>query len=126
MGLHPVLKNMKERTILGQRFDKLDEDGQIPYGWHYENRDFTKEITGQYDYFLHEFINAKKQKKGIHAVHTALKAFITYMEDIERICASKDECFVAWSKLVICNEESMESYRNELKKIEDDLNELLE
>ena len=47
------------------------------------------------------------------------------MEDVERICASKGEPFVKWSKLSICNEASMESYRNDLKKIEDNLEELI-
>lgn len=125
MGLFPIYRNKKEQIIIGQRLDKLDEDGQIPYGWYYANREFTKEIQDHYHYFLNEYINAKKEEKGIHAVRAALKSFIVYMEDVERICASKGECFVEWSKLSICNEASMESYRNDLKKIEDNLDELI-
>ena len=126
MGLFSIFKNKKEIITPGQRLDKLDEDGQIPYGWYYENREFTKEFRDLYDYFLNEYINAKKQDKGIQAVRAALKSLVVYMEDVERICASKGECFVEWSKLVICDEVNMESRRNELKNIEDNLNELLE
>lgn len=116
----------KYHNSFGQDITHLTEDGELPWGWIYANRDFIEPIQKQYDYFLHEYINAKKQEKGIRAVRSALKSFIVYMEDVERICASKGECFVEWSKLSICNEASMESYRNDLKKIEDNLNELLE
>lgn len=124
MGLF-IFSKKKEQITPGERLDKLDEEGQIPYGWYYANREFTKEVQDHYDYFLNEYINAKKEEKGIHAVRSALKSFIVYMEDVERICASKGECFVEWSKLSICNEASMESYRNDLKKIEDNLEELI-
>ena len=126
MGLFLIRKNKNEVMIPGQNLDKLTEDGEIPIGWYYANREFTRDVRDQYDYFLNEYINSKKEDKGIRAVRSALKSFIVYMEDMQRICASKGECFVAWSKLSICNEASMESYRNDLKKIEDNLEELIE
>ena len=126
MGLFSVFRNKKEILVPGQRLDKLDENGQIPYGWHYANRDFTREIKDQHDYFLNEYINAKKQEKGIRAVRDALKSFVVYMEDVERICASKGECFVEWSKLQVCNPYAMEDYKNKLKDIEDNLDALIE
>jgi hypothetical protein len=126
MGLFLFRKSKNEQIVPGQQLDKLTADGQIPYGWFYANREFTKEVQSHYDYFLNEYINAKKEEKGIRAVRSALKSFIVYMEDVERICASKGECFVEWSKLSICNPTAMESYRNDLKEIEDNLEELIE
>ena len=116
----------KYHNSFGQNITHLTEDGELPWGWIYANRDFIEPIEEQYKYFLHEYINAKKQEKGVQVVRSALKSFILYMEDVERICASKGECFVVWSKLNVCNEAGMESYRNDLKKIEDSLEELLE
>lgn len=116
----------KYHNSFGEDITHLTEDGELPWGWIYANRDFIEPIEKQYKYFLNEYINAKKQEKGIRAVRSALKSFIVYMEDVERICASKGECFVEWSKLSICNPAAMESYRNDLKKIEDNLDDLIE
>lgn len=116
----------KNHNSFGQDITHLTEDGELPWGWIYANRDFIKPIEEQYDYFMNEYINAKKQEKGIQVVRSALKSFIAYMEDMEKICASKGECFIEWSKISICNPATMESYRNDLKKIEDNLDDLIE
>lgn len=116
----------KYHNSFGQDITHLTKDGELPWGWIYANRDFIEPIEEQYRYFQGEYINAKKQEKGIRAVRSALKSFIVYMEDVERICASKGECFVEWSKISICNPAGMEKYREDLKKIEDNLDELIE
>lgn len=126
MGLFFFNRKKAESITPKQIIENHTEERMFPSGWYYENRQFIKEIENLYDYFLNEYISAKKQEKGIRAVRSALKSFIVYMEDVERICASKGEYFVEWSKLSICNETSMESYRNDLKKIEDNLEELIE
>lgn len=125
MGLFDFLKSKKKEPDV-QVASKNQEERMFPSGFHYENRHFLKEIEDHYHYFQDEYISAKKQEKGILAVRSALASLIVYMEDVERICASKGEPFVKWSKLSICNEANMEGYRNDLKKIEDNLNELLE
>lgn len=116
----------KNHNSFGQDITHLTKDGELPWGWIYANRDFIEPIEAQYKHFLNEYISAKKEEKGVKAVRSALKSFIVYMEDVERICASKGECFVEWSKLNVCNPAAMEDYRNDLKKIEDNLDELIE
>lgn len=126
MGLFLFYRNKSEIKVPTSKVENPEEERMFPSGWHYENRHFTKEIENQYNYFLNEYISAKKQEKGIRTVRSALESFIVYMEDVERICAKKGEYFVKWSKLSICNEASMEHYRNDLKKIEDNLEKLIE
>ena len=126
MGLFDLFKrNKAEIKVLAAKTENPEEERMFPDGFFYENRHFLKEIEDHFHYFQDEYISAKKQEKGILAVRSALTSFIVYMEDVERICASKGETFVKWSKLKICNEVSMESYRNDLKKIEDNLEELI-
>ena len=125
MGLFDLFKRNKAETKVSATKTENQEERMFPSGFFYENRHFLKEIEDNFHYFQDEYISAKKQEKGIQAVRVALKSFIVYMEDVERICASKGEPFVNWSKLSICNEASMESYRNDLKKIEDNLEELI-
>ena len=115
----------KYHNSFGEDITHLTEDGELPWGWIHANRDFIEPIEKNYSKFVNEYINARKQEKGIQAVRTALESLIAYAESVERVCASKGECFVVWSKLNICNEAGMESYRNELKKIEDNLGELI-
>lgn len=125
MGLFDFFKPKKKETVVQVTYKNPEEERMFPSGFFYENKHFLKEIEDHFHYFQNEYISAKKQEKGIQAVRAALKSFIVYMEDVERICASKGEPFIKWSKLKICNEDSMESYRNDLKKIEDNLEELI-
>lgn len=123
MGL--FFDRKKEKIVPGHRLDRLDENGNLPYGWYYANREFTQQVEDQYRYFLNEFINAKREDRGILAVRDALKSFITYMEDVKRICEANGECFVAWASHSICNTASMDGYKEELKRIEDNMDELI-
>ena len=126
MGLFDFFKPKKKEPVVQVASKNPEEEMMFPSGFFYENRHFLKEIEDHFRYFQGEYISAKKQEKGIRAVRDALKSFIVYMEDVERICASKGEAFVKWSKLKVCNPASMEDYRNDLKKIEDNLAELIE
>jgi uncharacterized membrane protein len=126
MGLFLFHRNKSEIKVPTAKTENQEEERMFPPGWHYENKHFVKEIEDHFHYFQDEYISAKKEEKGILAVRSALTSFIVYMEDVEKICASKGETFVKWSKLSICNEANMEYYRNELKKIEDNLEDLIE
>lgn len=126
MGLFLFRRNKSEIKVPTTETENPEEERFYPPGWLYENRQFIKELEDNYHYFLDEYISAKQLDKGILAVRSALKSLVVYMEDVERICASKGGTFVKWSRLQICNEFSMESYRNKLKDIEDNLDSLIE
>lgn len=126
MGLFFFQRKKTEKLTVEKERWECEEERMFPSGWYYENRHFIKDIRGHFDYFQNEYISAKKEEKGILAVRYALASFVAFMEDVERICASKGETFVEWSKLVVCNPDSMEMYRNDLKKIEENLDALIE
>jgi len=115
----------KYHNSFGEDITHLTADGELPWGWTYANRDFTEPVKTRYNYLLSEYINAKKQEKGIRVVYSALKSFILYMEDVKRICEAKGECFVEWSKISICNEASMAGYKEDLKNIEENMDDLI-
>ncbi|MBR5583769.1 MAG: hypothetical protein IKW21_04505 [Lachnospiraceae bacterium] len=125
MGLFSIFGNKKERIVPGHRLDRLDENGEVPYGWHYANREFIQNMEDHHQYFMTEYYNAKREEQGILAVYAALKSLILYMEDAKRICESMGECFAAWASYSICNEAFMETCRNDLKQIDDNIDELI-
>lgn len=78
---------------LGKTMDKL-EDGDLPWGWVTHYKDFTDKINEEYRYFLQCWWDAKgKEPKQEYA---ALKSLLQYMDDVQRLCDQKGECFAFW------------------------------
>lgn len=115
----------KYHNSFGQEITHLTEDGELPWGWIYANRDFTEPIEEQYRYLQDTYISAKKEDKGVRAVHAALKSFVTYMEDTKKLCESKGECFAEWSTLMVANDASIEMYRKDLVYMEENMDVLI-
>ena len=115
----------KNHNCFGEDITRLTEEGELPWGWRYANRDFTEEIERQYSHFLDTYINAKKENKGVRAVHAALKSFVMFMDDVESLCKSKGECFQKWSEIQIADPSTMNSYKETLKHMEENMDELI-
>lgn len=121
-AFHNVTSPEKTKTtIFDECLDRLDEDGDLPFGWLTQNKEFTNKINREYSYFLHLWIDAtKKSPKELYA---ALKSFVLFLEDAEKLCVSKGECFEFWWYETIASKEYIDQRKKELQELTDNLNE---
>lgn len=75
--------------------DHLDEDGDLPWGWVTHYKDFIDKTTAEYNHFSNEWFIAKLTGDPREEL-PALKSFVLYMHDVQRLCDQKGECFGFW------------------------------
>ena len=80
-------------NTFGESLDKL-VDGDLPWGWVAHKQDFTEPITKKYKCLLNLWVDARNGPP--QELYSALKDFVLYMEDIEKLCKSKGECYELW------------------------------
>lgn len=104
--------------------DRLDKDGELPFGWYAHNKDFTEKINNEYSYFLNMWVDSrdKEPKKQ----YEALKSFVVYLEDVEKLCKSKGECFEFWFYKILTSHDYIEKRKEELNHLTTNFDELQE
>lgn len=93
----PVQKQQTQAAktnSFGERLDRLTPDGELPWGWIYNNNDFVNRISGEYSYFLNMWLDSRN--KAPKEQYQALKSFVMYLDDAGKLCKSKGECFEWW------------------------------
>ena len=127
MGLFDLLKKKKEvaspkelnvfETLAtpAKDLEHLDENGDFPWGWHTHNKEFIEKINQEYTYFLNMWLDSKGKEPKKQ--YEALKSFVLYLEDIEKICKSKGECFELWFNEVLVSPGYLEERRKELNHL---------
>ena len=105
-------KQKAETNMYGERYDKLTADGELPFGWFYRNKEFTTKIQNEYSYFLNMWLDARR--KAPKEQYSALKSFVLYLEDAERLCKSKGECFEFWFYEILASKDYIEKRKKEL------------
>jgi hypothetical protein len=95
----------------------------LPSGWLYENRNLTEPAKMIYTYLQEKYFEEKN--KGVLSKYAALKSFVSYIQDLQESCASKDENFTQWFSVFVCDPDSLNMYTEKLKDMEDNLLELL-
>ena len=108
-----------ERNSFNEPLDKLDADGELPWGWIAHNKEFTDKIQKEYSHFLHEWVNSRN--KSPKELYSSLKSFVQYMEDVEKLCASKGECFEFWFRETFSGKGYLKTRQSELKFLEENL-----
>lgn len=140
MGLFDFLKKYKNENVDITRFDivvktgakpvskpsvdmeHLTDEGELPWGWIMHNKEFTGKIGSEYTHFLNSWLDARK--KSPKELYPALKSFVLYLEDAEKLCKSKGECFEFWFYGLIASKEYIEKRKNELEILEADFESL--
>ena len=140
MGLFDFLKKYKKGNADVTRFDiivktgakptskppvdmeHLTDEGDLPWGWILHNKEFTEKIGCEYSHFLNSWIDARK--KSPKELYPALKSFVLYLEDAEKLCISMGECFEYWFYGLIASKDYIEKRKNELKELTENLDEL--
>lgn len=98
----------------GEPLDKL-VDGELPWGWVTANKDFTDKINEEWGIFLHRWIESRKA--NITEQYGALKSLVMYLEDAQKLCRQKGECFAYWFDGCIANQDYIDKRKAELEKI---------
>ena len=113
----------KYHNTLGQSLEHLDENGELPFGWAYHNKDFTDKIEKEFSYFLNCWTSVRG--KDTFKEYGALRSLIMYIKDAEKLCKSKGECFSKWFFDCVANREYLEKRQADLDYIKEHFDELL-
>ena len=120
MGLFNFLK--KNATVEKQQpqatkaeTERLTPEGELPWGWFTKNKDFCDRIQVEFSHFLHTWLETKNKAPKEH--HSALKSFVLYLGDVEKLCKSKGECFEYWFREILTGKDYVEIRKKELEEL---------
>lgn len=111
-----------ETNSSGERLDRLTPDGELPWGWVARNAEFCNKINGEFSYFLNTWVQSRDKAPAEH--YAALKSFVVYLEDIEKLCKSKGECFDFWFREILTSKGYTEKRNKELEELTANLDKL--
>ena len=117
-----VLKVLENIAKPDDDLEHLTTDGELPWGWHTHNMEFTEKIGCEYTHFLNSWLEATK--KSPKELYPALKSFVVYLEDLEKLCKSKGECFEYWYYRCLTSPDYLEKRKNELNELIENLDKL--
>ena len=101
-------------------FEHLTEEGELPFGWIYRNKNFVDKINTEYSYFLDTWVESRS--KSPKEQYPALKSFVLYLEDAEKLCKSKGECFEFWFNEILTSPGYLDERKKELEELTQALN----
>lgn len=128
MGLFGLFSKKKRNSTKAihekvERLDRLTKDGNLPFGWYIQNKEFTDQIENERRALVEAYVESKE--KSPKEYYAALKSLVKYTADVRKLCASKDECFVYWSSALF-GDKDYQDLKAELKHVEKHMNELIE
>lgn len=110
-----ILKAFKALATPDDDLEHLTKEGELPWGWHSHTKEFTDRIKAEYSYFLNMYIEARAKAPQVH--YQALESFILYLEDVEKLCKSKNECFEFWFYEILTSRNYIPKLKAELKRL---------
>ena len=119
MGLFDLLKNKKNIDVPSKPEDDLTHltsEGELPFGWIYKNKDFIEKTNNEYSHFLNMWLDSRS--KSPKEQYAALKSFVLYLEDVEKLCKSKGECFEFWFYEILTTPDYIQKRKKELEKFQ--------
>ena len=111
-----VLKVLDNLSKPAKDLEHLDENGELPFGWHSQNKDFIEKTNNEYSFFLNNWLDSKHAEPKKQ--YESLKSFVTYLEDLEKLCKSKGECFEFWFYEILTTPDYIQKRKEELKKLQ--------
>lgn len=96
------------------------ENGELPWGWVTRNKEFCDRINGEYSHFLSAWVRSRNKTPMEH--YSALKSFVVYLEDVEKLCKLKGECFDFWFHEILTGKGYVEKRKKELEELQAILN----
>lgn len=113
------LKRLTKEKPKEPDLSHLDENGELPFGWFYQNKEFVNKIENEYRHFLNTWVKARG--KDALEESTALKSLIVYIKDAEKLCESKGECFSKWFSDCVADQKYITARESELRRIQKSL-----
>lgn len=110
-----TVHSTKDDEVFPTDLEHLTKDGELPWGWSYHNKAFTDKIQSEYSYFLNMWLESRNKSPKEH--YQALKSFVKYMEDVEKLCKSKGECFEFWFYEILTGKRYIEKRKQELEEL---------
>lgn len=105
--------------LFQEDMEHLTPKGELPWGWVYKNKTETDRISSEYSYFLDTTLAAEKSQNP-YELKCALHSFIKYIEDCQKWCSSKSECFEYWFMHCVADKKYIEKRKAELAELEED------
>lgn len=105
----------KKAERIQKDMNHLTPEGNLPFGWITQNKQFTDKINAEYTYFLNNWLNTRLLSPLEQ--YGALKSFVIYMNDARKLCRSKGECFAYWFE-GIAPDDYIKKRTEELKELE--------
>ena len=116
MGLFDFIKKKAPVTnSFGERLDILTPDGELPWGWVTRNKEFCDRINGEYTHFLNAWLQSRS--KSPKEQYSALKSFVDYLENAEKLCKAKGECFDFWFHEILTVKDYIEKRKKDLEEL---------
>jgi hypothetical protein len=112
----------KDSALSPTDFEHLTKEGDLPWGWYTHTKEFTNKINNEYSYFLNMWLESRT--KSPLEKYSALKSFVVYLEDTERLCKSKGECFEFWFYETLASKDYIEKRKIELDQLTTNFDEL--
>lgn len=127
MGLFDLFKKkekapQKESAKIAEDFEHLDENGNLPWGWVTRNEAFTGKIGKEYSYFWKMWLDSRNKEP--RQQYEALKSFVLYLEDAEKLCKAKGECFEFWFYEILTAPDFLEKRKEELNHLTTNFDEI--
>lgn len=130
MGLFDLFKKKQQQpaqnvkpNIVGMHSDRLDSNGELPWGWIAANKVFVDQINGRHKYFLDAWLGVKG--KDVLKEYAALKSFVTFLNEAKERCVKNGECHAKWFSDIIASQKLIDKYTSDLKYIEANIDDLL-
>ncbi len=102
----------QQKKVVAPPIERL-ENGELPWGWVTRNKEFCDSISREYSYFLNNWIDSRR--KPTLEQYSALKSFVAYLEDAEKLCNSKGECFAFWFREILTGKGYVDKRKKDLE-----------
>jgi len=117
-----VLKALDAIAMPDDDLEHLTAEGDLHWGWHRQNKEFTDKINAEYTHFLNTWLNSRN--KSPKEQYSALKSFVIYLEDVEKLCKYKGECFEFWFYEILTAPDYLKKRKAELQELQENLESL--
>ena len=104
----------KRTNCVGESMDRLDKDGNLPFGWVVHNQKYVDMIEKDIQPFRDMIYNAKTDIEK----YAALKSFLLYLQDGKMHYAKYGECVLKYFEKHICNSTEAEQRLKKFKELE--------
>lgn len=116
------LFNFRRKDTQAQRMDRLTEDGELPGGWVYQNREYLKPLEETNNVLLQQVLD--KRHDAPQRLLSALKLYADFLRVTQKQCELKGECFRFWYNEIMTSNgnpafvEQYEYYRDNIDALE--------